>query len=221
MSHLFLSYSRDDIQLIDELINRLRQAGCHVWIDRTGIQGGELYRTRIVQAITECEYFMIALSSSSIKSRNVRKELDLAEVRNKTILPILLEQVSTPPEMEYQLAGLHTIDMTNFDEGCKQLLKSLGKESGELPQNEFIEERVAGLPTLRQSTYDVSLQMAGTDKDKVIKLICEISGRNQAEARELALTPPKYILSGVTKTVAETAKRKLEAAGARIIIRSH
>jgi hypothetical protein len=41
MGHIFLSYSRDDIEIVGPLIGRLGAAGVTVWIDREDVQGGD------------------------------------------------------------------------------------------------------------------------------------------------------------------------------------
>ncbi len=79
MEQIFLSYSRDDKKEIDRLVSSLESAGYKVWIDSEGIQGGVVWRRQIVEAIKKSSVFMITLSHNSVKSDNLRKELDIAE----------------------------------------------------------------------------------------------------------------------------------------------
>ncbi len=51
MGHLFLSYSRDDKKEISRVVDSLESAGYKVWIDNEAIQGGAIWRKRIVEAI--------------------------------------------------------------------------------------------------------------------------------------------------------------------------
>lgn len=72
-------------------------------------------------------------------------------------------------------------------------------------------------PKEEQTTFNVVLANAGANKISVIKAVREI---NQAlglkEAKDLVEAAPKEILTGVNKSTAEEAKKKLEAAGATV-----
>ena len=125
MSYIFVSYSRKDKNIIDELVEGLQSAGYEVWTDRN-ILGGTLWRHQIVTKIEGCDVFILTLSSNSINSDNVRKELDLAANSGKKIIPVDLETVTIPQEMQYQLVGLQRIDLVNHH-GIKPLLNTLGE----------------------------------------------------------------------------------------------
>jgi large subunit ribosomal protein L7/L12 len=68
-----------------------------------------------------------------------------------------------------------------------------------------------------KSEYDVVLTDSGANKIGVIKAVREL---NQAlglvEAKTLVESAPKTLLEGVKKDQAEEAKKKLEAAGAKV-----
>lgn len=126
MGHIFVSYSSDDKDIVNQLLQRLRQSNYEVWIDRESIKGGDLWRRQIVEGVESSEAFIIALSQNSIKSDNVRKELDIAVDAKKQIIPVDIESVNIPPEMRYQLAGLQRINfVTDFNNGFSQLLVAL------------------------------------------------------------------------------------------------
>jgi len=127
MAQVFISYSRRDITIVDNIINHLQNAGIDVWVDRSGIQAGELWRSQIVEAIAKASAFVLILSPNSIQSDNVRKELDLAESEKRRILPVLISHVELPPTMRYQLAGVQMIDMApSFSAGIGRLIEALG-----------------------------------------------------------------------------------------------
>ncbi len=66
-----------------------------------------------------------------------------------------------------------------------------------------------------QTTFNVVLTAAGANKISVIKAVREINQTlGLKEAKDLVESAPKEILTGVNKTTAEEAKKKLEAAGA-------
>ncbi|MBF6330341.1 50S ribosomal protein L7/L12 [Nocardia transvalensis] len=72
-------------------------------------------------------------------------------------------------------------------------------------------------PVEEQDEFDVVLETFGDKKIQVIKAVREIvSGLGLKEAKDLVEAAPRAILERVDRTAAESAKDKLEAAGARI-----
>jgi len=69
-----------------------------------------------------------------------------------------------------------------------------------------------------QTTFDVILKSLPPDKKiAVIKVVREVkAGLGLAEAKALVEGAPKPVLEGVAKAEAETAKKKLEEAGAQV-----
>jgi len=68
-----------------------------------------------------------------------------------------------------------------------------------------------------QTTFNVVLTSAGTNKISVIKIVREINQTlGLKEAKDLVESAPKEILTGVNKSTAEEAKKKLEAVGATV-----
>ncbi|MCP2247752.1 50S ribosomal protein L7/L12 [Lentzea aerocolonigenes] len=68
--------------------------------------------------------------------------------------------------------------------------------------------------------FTVVLESAGDKKIQVIKVVREVvSGLGLKEAKELVESAPKPLLENVAKDVADAAKEKLEAAGAKITLK--
>jgi len=126
MKLVFLSYSRDDMRLVEKVRGELADANVAIWIDREAIRGGDYWRRTIVEAIEKSDIFIIFLSQSSIQSDNCRRELELASEKNKSILPVVLDTIKVPASFEYPLAGLHQIDLSkNFSSGLRDLLAAV------------------------------------------------------------------------------------------------
>jgi hypothetical protein len=122
---IFISYSRRDAPFALGLQARLSNQGWGAWLDSEKLQTGQRWREEIVHAIAGCDYFVLVLSSRSIQSENVVKELSLAESSNKPILPLMIEPVEIPDSMKYQLAGLQfvSIDCRALDDGLETLIE--------------------------------------------------------------------------------------------------
>lgn len=129
MSKIFFSYSRKDSEFVDQLIEKLEARGVDIWVDRGDILAGvATWRQQIVEAIMECQVFVIVLSPNSIASDNVTKELTLAEQHVKHVLPLVIQKVTIPPSLDYQLAGLHyqTFAEGSYEDNFERLARSLG-----------------------------------------------------------------------------------------------
>lgn len=68
-----------------------------------------------------------------------------------------------------------------------------------------------------QTTFNVILTNTGANKISVIKAVREINqSLGLKEAKDLVEAAPKEVASGVNKEAAETAKKRLEEAGAQV-----
>ena len=75
---------------------------------------------------------------------------------------------------------------------------------------------VAAAPAEEKSEFTVFLTAAGDKKINVIKEVRAFTGLGLKEAKDLVEAAPKEIKSSVSKKDAEEAKKKLEAAGAKV-----
>ena len=71
-------------------------------------------------------------------------------------------------------------------------------------------------PAEEKSDFTIFLNSAGDKKINVIKEVRVITGLGLKEAKDLVEGAPKEVKKGVPKKDAEEAKKKLEAAGAKV-----
>jgi large subunit ribosomal protein L7/L12 len=75
----------------------------------------------------------------------------------------------------------------------------------------------AAAPAAEEKTeFDVVLASAGDKKINVIKEVRAITGLGLKEAKDLVEGAPKTVKEGVAKAEAESIKKKLEDAGAKV-----
>jgi large subunit ribosomal protein L7/L12 len=75
----------------------------------------------------------------------------------------------------------------------------------------------AGEPKEEQTVFNVVLAEAGANKIGAIKAVRElVPTLGLQEAKTLVESAPKEVLTAVNKSAAEEAKKKLEAAGAKV-----
>ncbi len=67
-----------------------------------------------------------------------------------------------------------------------------------------------------KTEFDVVLAEIGSNKIAVIKAVRELTGLGLKEAKDMVEGAPKAVKEGLPKADAEEAKKKLEAAGAKV-----
>ena len=73
-------------------------------------------------------------------------------------------------------------------------------------------------PVEEKTEFDVVIKDAGAKKIDVIKVIRQLTSLGLGEAKALAETAGGKVLTGVGKDAAQDAKKKLEEAGAAIVV---
>src|SRR6187397_1738303 len=74
-------------------------------------------------------------------------------------------------------------------------------------------------PAAEQTEFTVILADAGANKIGVIKAVREVTNLGLKEAKDLVDGAPKTVKEGVSKADADTIKKKLEEAGAKVEIK--
>ena len=74
-------------------------------------------------------------------------------------------------------------------------------------------------PVAEQTEFTVTLTDAGANKIGVIKAVREVTNLGLKEAKDLVDGAPKTVKEGVSKADAETIKKKLTEAGAKVDVK--
>jgi large subunit ribosomal protein L7/L12 len=77
----------------------------------------------------------------------------------------------------------------------------------------------AAAPAAEQTEFTVTLTDAGANKIGVIKAVREVTNLGLKEAKDLVDGAPKTVKEGVSKADAETIKKKLTEAGAKVDVK--
>ena len=99
MSSIFLSHTHADKPIARRLAADLRAAGHSVWIDEAEIEIGDSLVEKIRNGLDQVEYVAALISSASVGSEWVKRELDIAsnrEIDEKrvVVLPLLTNGAS-------------------------------------------------------------------------------------------------------------------------------
>lgn len=125
MRRVFVSYSRNNLDAVTQLIEDMHAVGIDTWHDQA-LTGGQRWWDNILANIRECDIFVFALSPESWDSEACKSELGYAVQLGKPILPVLVSEgininLLSPPLNEIQVTDYRRRDK----EAAFALLKSI------------------------------------------------------------------------------------------------
>jgi len=91
---LFISYSSQDRQSLEELTKALKRAQQKFWFDQE-LGGGDAWWNAILEQIRSCDVFIVALSNNWLQSKPSQAELRYAQALNRPILPVKVGPVDS------------------------------------------------------------------------------------------------------------------------------
>ncbi len=103
-THVFISYSRQDVEYVTALRAYLQVNGLEIWSDHQ-IEHGEQWFNQINNAIKTCAAFLVVMSPEAEQSEWVQKEVLLAKRYKKPIFPLLLRGEEFPLLIDVQFAS--------------------------------------------------------------------------------------------------------------------
>jgi TIR domain/zinc-ribbon domain len=192
MKRVFVSYSRNNLGVVRQLIEDMKAVGIDAWHDET-LTGGQRWWDNILANIRDCDIFIFALSPESWDSEACRSELGYVAHLGKTILPVLVAEgvnlnLLSPP--------LNEIQVTDYRRCDKEAAFALVKSINTAPTASPLPDPLPGSPP-------VPVSYLSTLKDRIdshtplsaqdqITLLFELEagikeGRSQNEIRDLLL----------------------------------
>lgn len=91
MSNIFISYSRNDLEIAEKIVSVLAESKLDTWIDWKSIPKGEKFGHEIYQGIEGATVFLFLISPNSVQSEWCQKEISHALRNKKRIIPILIK----------------------------------------------------------------------------------------------------------------------------------
>lgn len=125
MRRVFVSYSRNNLDAISQLVEDMRAVGIDTWYDQT-LTGGQRWWDNILANIRECDIFVFALSPESWSSEACRSELGYVMQLGKPILPVLVSDGININLLPPPLSEIQVTDYRRRDKGATlALFKSI------------------------------------------------------------------------------------------------
>lgn len=94
MTHVFLSYKREDLKAASRLVEALRAQGLEIWWDRD-IPAGAPWEATIEKALTQAAVVLVCWSKTAVASDNVRSEARWAREQGR-LIQLFVEPCSSP-----------------------------------------------------------------------------------------------------------------------------
>ena len=135
MVSIFLSHSHNDKPFVDRLADDLRKSGYYVWTD-SEIKVGDYLIKKIREGIDNVDYVGAVISSNSVESEWVNRELEIAmnqeiEEKKVKVLPLRLNDIDMPGFLK----GKKYADFSSEELYCSSLQK-IKKILAEFNQNQ-------------------------------------------------------------------------------------
>jgi hypothetical protein len=125
MNHdVFISYSRKDSEIVNQICALLKENDIKFWIDKDGIYSGGRFKEVIVDAIETTKVVLFVSSENSNRSPNVVKEINIAALNDKIIVPLKLDEASYDQSISYDISSIDHIEYSAIDFN-QRLVKSL------------------------------------------------------------------------------------------------
>jgi hypothetical protein len=166
-SRVFISHAAADKMSAARIAHALRESKTDASVDVWELQAGDSIAHRTEAALASSDFFVVLLSTTSVTSRWVAQELNVAlaaelQERAITIIPVLIEDCPIPPTLANRLY----IDLrSDFEKGLRRLIEQLDVA----PQIRFSKldpqafEKLVG-DLLTAQGFDVKPQRSSADR---------------------------------------------------------
>ena len=110
LGDVFISYSTKEKALAYSVCAYLEAKGFACWIAPRNLLEGYDFGAAIVEAIEGCRLVVLLFSSAANASRQVRRELKVADDAQKTVVPVRIEDVRPTGSLAYLLGMTHWLE---------------------------------------------------------------------------------------------------------------
>ena len=128
-------------------------------------------------------------------------------------------EVVVPAKFEKLVAEIEKMSVLDLSELVHVLEEKFGVSAAAPVMMGAAAPAAAAEAVEEKTEFDVELTAAGAQKINVIKVVREITGLGLKEAKDLVDAAPKVIKEKIAKADAEAFKKKLEEAGATVVLK--
>jgi flagellar basal body-associated protein FliL len=179
---VFISYCSENRKIADALVHHLEAKEIRCWIDHRDLLPGFSWRDGIIEALEGNPGIAMVLlfSSASNKSRQVIKEISMADEENILVIPVRIENILPEGAIKLELQGRHWLDAfegkeDRIEKAAERIKQTLTRYSERIsPKQDSVPKSKASRPKekeLTPTTHDtvapVNTVSASTDAENV------------------------------------------------------
>ncbi|QTR50022.1 tetratricopeptide repeat protein [Candidatus Thiothrix anitrata] len=144
--HIFISHATADDAFVKQLREKLEPHHLNVWVDSRNLRGGDKLWPEVAEAIRTARQVLMVISTHTVNSSWVRKEVRLAEQAGVTVIPLLLPGI-LPAALgmwfDEEPAGEKIeLDVGKLQEAMPRILAALGERlPDDLPTEQQVENK--------------------------------------------------------------------------------
>jgi len=145
MPRVFISHAAADRAIVEQsILPQLKAHGIDYWYSSRDIPSASDWEKVIRQALTSCDWFLVALSGNAIRSDWVQAEVHWALDNRKNRFVSLICADCTPSDLHLKLIRYQHIDFRHSSvESSRRLIESFGHEFLSV-QSLLLEYRLGG-----------------------------------------------------------------------------
>ena len=129
------------------------------------------------------------------------------------------EEKNVPEKFKSLVEQIEKLSVLDLAELVKVLEDKFGVSAAAPVMAMAAAPGAAAAPAEEKTSFDVELTDSGANKINVIKVIREVTQIGLKDAKDLVDAAPKMVKEGMAKAEAESLKKKLEEAGAKVTLK--
>jgi len=106
--YIFISYSHEDRNIVNDEAHFFKCMGYHVWFDER-IEAGSEWVAQIEEAISNAKQFIVFISPHAVESTYVKKEIALAINKKIPLLAIYIKKTELKGGLDLQLIDIQSV----------------------------------------------------------------------------------------------------------------
>jgi hypothetical protein len=202
MEGIFISYARKDKKRVQRIAREVHALGFDYWMDTRNLQGGDIWPQEITDAILARDKFLLLMSSASMASDSVQREVQIAYENKKKIIILRLENVDIPPSLKYQLARIQWIEFSapDWKSRIALALRSRSKPSSTLrtksatqsPPVKIQTTRIQGAQKIASELKNIFASNGTFYKDQCTTILAQIDDLHSTISKHWTQTSTEY-----------------------------
>lgn len=176
---VFLSHKTEDRSIVEKVAAFLEENGIPCWYAPRDIPYGEHYNTEIPDALKNVESVLVFITERTAQSTGVPREVNIALNNNKRVMPIFIDKVPLPSNLEFFLCNTQWIEKYSYESEEEFLINLAG----------FLEE-LYQFPTRDEQKY-LFLKQPVVYKDSSQSLLYQLPSTEIEQAEQVFIAPPE------------------------------